>query len=146
MAKNCVGHCLPCRLNREHGCNYKGHYGYDRTKPEPAEWPFEMLAKIRREEEGKPPLAPKQVEPLIHRLPFVNGMLTVTEFDDGSPRVPATMLTYWTGSSWKVCLHDREKGRSVWSEGPTIHGALENIEKDNAEGKTVWKSSFKRSQ
>lgn len=67
--------------------------------------------------------------------------LVDTEFDDGSARRTSTLLVFVEDGVVKVCLNDRENGRSAWASGKTLRSALESLNAAVGSDCAEWKGS-----
>lgn len=77
------------------------------------------------------------------QYPHLMAFLLLERHDDGSRRVPGTLLFFCEDGALKACLHDRESSRSVFITGAT-HGSLmlrleEGLEEDSLE----WRAKKK---
>jgi hypothetical protein len=78
--------------------------------------------------------------------PAVCEWVCAQNWDDGKPRVPATLLLLVDGDGVKVCLKDREGGRSLWRTAGTIPEALQVLEDTLAEGGVGWRRDTSNGQ
>lgn len=67
--------------------------------------------------------------------------LSDTEFDDGSSRRTSTLLVFVEDGVIKVCLNDRENGRSAWASGKTLRSALQSLNDSVRDDVAEWKGS-----
>lgn len=66
-------------------------------------------------------------------FPTLAEYLSVTAWDDGSPRETSTLLVFVEEGVWKGCIHDRAAGRSAWLSGAApvaLLGRLEDALRD----------------
>jgi hypothetical protein len=78
---------------------------------------------------------------LLDGLPTVWAMLTDDLWDDGTPRVRATMLVIADGAVVKLWLNDKENGRSCWVSGESLEHALNALEDALYGGSAAWRLS-----
>lgn len=71
--------------------------------------------------------------------PSLVEYLTSVRWADGKAREVATLLMVAEGGAWKVCLHDRANGRSVWVSGQSPYEALEVLDGQLETDTAVWR-------
>lgn len=74
-------------------------------------------------------------------LPALREWMGTCKWDDGSERTVPTLLMLWQDGAWKLCLNDREEGRSCWVSSSCVLGALQALEEVLAEGTAEWRRS-----
>lgn len=60
--------------------------------------------------------------------PLLLEYLTAEAYPDGQKRQTSSLIVVSDGSSWRVCLSDKDNARTMWKAGPTIQDALQAIE------------------
>jgi len=73
--------------------------------------------------------------------PAVGEYLTTTEWPDGGQRQTSTLLVFYEAGEVRVCLNDREQGRSLWATGSTLEGAFLALENRCKDEKAEWRVS-----
>lgn len=71
--------------------------------------------------------------------PNLCQFLTQTQWEDGTPRAPGTLLLLAEDGMWKGSLHDRDAQRSCWLSGKTPTALLEAIERVCLTGEAEWR-------
>ncbi len=72
-------------------------------------------------------------------FPALFEYLTLCVWDDGSPRVPATLLVFCEDGLFKICLNDRASGRSAWAAAASWERAFAVMEAMLASGDVEWR-------
>lgn len=67
--------------------------------------------------------------------------LTLSAWEDGSPRALSTLIVFQEDGAWKVCLNDRAEGRSLWRSADTLAGLWEALEVALAGNAADWRRS-----
>jgi len=73
------------------------------------------------------------------RYPTLYEYLTVTKYNDGSPRVTATLLLFVDDGALKGCLNDRDNNRSAFISAPSLLSLLEQLDIGLREDALDWK-------
>lgn len=60
--------------------------------------------------------------------PLIVEYLSAETYPDGEKRQPSSLVVLSDGTSWRVCLSDRDNGRVLWKTGDTVVAALEAVE------------------
>jgi len=60
--------------------------------------------------------------------PALWEFLSTSRMDDGTTRQTATLMAFMEGKVWKLCLHDRETGMSLWAAAEAFWEAMETLE------------------
>lgn len=74
------------------------------------------------------------------QFPEVWHYLSDTAYDDGSPRVVATLLVFTEGPCVKVCLSDRDVARKVFVTADGFYEALEALERALVADAADWRA------
>lgn len=141
MPRLCKGWCGMCYANRKGRGNFKHHSGY-REPRKWARWADEMA--IRRPEgvQGvRQGAGGNGGCPLLDLFPTVRDYLRDTSYEDGTPRVTATLLCFVEDGLVKLCLSDRAEGRALWMTGDTVEAACTSLEAALASGRADWRQS-----
>lgn len=78
--------------------------------------------------------------------PGIVEYLTATVYPDGQAREPSALIVVSDGSSWRVCLSDKDNGRTLWKAGVTLLDALQAVEEAvKADDPGVWRQSAAKS-
>lgn len=70
------------------------------------------------------PVPPKPSTGLMSKLSSLCEFLMDEAWDDGSPRKRGTLLLFWEGGSWKVCMHDRDRVLQTFLSAQTLEELL----------------------
>lgn len=74
-------------------------------------------------------------------LPAVREFLTSDRYPDDSPRERSTFTAFCEDGVVKVCLSDRDQGRTLWRTGRGVEDALLMIEAALVDGTADWRRS-----
>lgn len=74
-------------------------------------------------------------------MPAVHEFLTLTTLPDGSSRQVATLIVFADAGAIKVCLSDRQTGRSLWATADTLDDALGALDEAIQAGTADWRVS-----
>ena len=66
-------------------------------------------------------------------------MLTEDKWDDGTPRIRATLLVLCDGPVVKLWLNDRALQRAAWVSGDSLEAVMEALDHGIAEDTLAWK-------
>lgn len=64
----------------------------------------------------------------VARCPALWEYLSLCQWEDASPREPATLILVVEEGRWKACLSDRANGRVGWRTADTLAGLLDALE------------------
>lgn len=81
---------------------------------------------------------------VLSQCPTLVAYLTDSAWDDGSKRETSTLTVFAEHGRIKLCLNDRENGRSAWVSGRTLEDALAGLEADLAGGEADWRKSYQK--
>lgn len=100
------------------------------------------MAKLARSEGAKAarPAGPAMSGEEEARWPLVAAHLTQRAWDDGQPRSTSTLLFFEEDGMIKVCLNDRDEGRSVFLTGRGVLDALDTLELGLVEDNLTWRA------
>lgn len=73
------------------------------------------------------------------KFPAIWEFLTEVKLEDGTTRVPSTLMLIIEDGSWKACLNDRENERSCWMAGLTLDTVLARLEATLCDGEAEWR-------
>jgi hypothetical protein len=88
----------------------------------------------------------EKLEPLLEdsdfsaMLPNLCEHLILTEYADGTPRQTSTLLIFIDHGVLKLCLSDREIGRTCFVTGKTFEEALKNLDKGLGDDTVDWRT------
>lgn len=71
--------------------------------------------------------------------PTLHSYLTLTTWDDGTPRTTSTLLIFVDQGTLKLCLNDRDLNRSAFFSGTTLAMALADVETALCSGCADWR-------
>lgn len=78
----------------------------------------------------------------VSEYPNIIEYLTTAKYDDGSARTTSVLIVVCDGPQWRVCLTDKDNGRTLWKTGSSILEALTAIELALMEDDpTQWRKS-----
>lgn len=78
---------------------------------------------------------------LPKKFPNLLAMLQDSKYDDGSARETSTLLVLAEGGMVKLCLNDRDLGRTAWTTATTLEDALASLESRLAKDQCEWRKS-----
>lgn len=103
--------------------NWEPHYGV------PRDLRRELAMALKKVEMGASQKAAGQVAVTdADALPLILEYLMTEAYPDGSKRVTSSLVVVSDGSSWRVCLSDKDNSRVMWKSGPTLLDALQAVE------------------
>lgn len=79
-------------------------------------------------------------------IPTIWEWLTAGTYDDGTTRIPSTLLIMSEAGRVKVCLNDRANSRSTWKSGITLDSALTGLDEALRGDSCEWRASQGPSQ
>lgn len=137
----CLGWCGLCYANVRCRSNYRGHKGYRRPR---APYVCREWEKVLKKPSGSGSAASPVGVPgrgdALASLPLLWAHLTDSSWDDGTARQRSTLTVFCDGGLWKVCLNDREGGRSAFQSGETLEAALEATEHGLEADSLPWRA------
>jgi hypothetical protein len=71
--------------------------------------------------------------------PALAEFLTLTRWEDQSPRDTGTMLICWGEGRWRAWLNDRDSQANSWLSGDTLADLLLSVESGLREGTLEWR-------
>jgi hypothetical protein len=71
--------------------------------------------------------------------------VSMGSWEDGTPRVPGTLLVCTGDGAWRAWLNDRDGEVAAWTSADTLQGLLEAVETGLREGSLTWRPTAKRS-
>jgi hypothetical protein len=99
------------------------------------------MKKPKPDADGGSGGAPLPSCPLTQHLPALAEFLADDRWDDGTLRVPGTLLICCSDGLWKAWLNDKDGGRSAWMSGRTLTGLLDALQ-DGLQGSCVeWRQA-----
>lgn len=75
--------------------------------------------------------------------PAVGEYLTSTSWSATESRETSTLTFFTEGGAWKCCLHDRDRGLTLWRTGATFEALLASLEATLEEGGGDWRQDRK---
>lgn len=126
--RRCPIWCGECYSNCRGRTNIKGHRAY-----RPVPLPFGAMSTMPISKPSGSSAAAGSVAPPVpsewwSAFPTVWEWLTVTRFDDGSPRQSSTITICYDQGTLKACLNDRAGRRSLWGSGTQLGDILASLE------------------
>lgn len=92
-------------------------------------------------EAGAAPTAAASDPVFQSRCPALWEYMTLTAWEDGSDRQPATLILLVEEGRWKGCVSDRAAGRVGWRSHETLAGLLEALEAALASDSMDWRKA-----
>jgi len=77
---------------------------------------------------------------LPRRSPTLHQFLSDERWDDGSARVPGTLLLFCECGRYKACLNDRDGGRSVFVSADAVEAILDALEAGLQDDSLPWRA------
>lgn len=75
------------------------------------------------------------------KFPTLAAFLTETQWDGGSPRVPASLMIFTQDGMWKAMLNDRDCGRVAFVSKNEFTALFQALEKGLATDGLDWRKS-----
>jgi hypothetical protein len=101
---------------------------------------------VKRPFSGKagelPPLPPVDEE-FSRLFPNLWAMMSETQWDDGSPRVPSTMYWYMEDGAWVLVFNDKDMRLVSFRRGDTFNDVLLALECALREDRVDWRRDKK---
>lgn len=85
------------------------------------------------------PGLPPQPDSLTARFPSLWEFISLASWEDGSPRVPGTVLLFVDDDMVKVRLSDRAQGFTAWVSAKSLEGVLEGCERGLRDDGLEWR-------
>lgn len=60
--------------------------------------------------------------------PAIVEYMTLRKHDDGTARIPSSLLFFCEDGQWKACLCDRDEEKTLWASAETLQELLEALE------------------
>jgi len=79
--------------------------------------------------------------------PAIAEYLSLLVYPDGSDRTPSTLLVLIENGRFKLCLSDRDTGRSLWVTAESIEEGIASLDEDLQLGTADWRraaNTFRR--
>lgn len=118
-----------------------------------AQWIWEHLEEVWHVEEVIAMAIPKPVTaataaagPIVDgvwpkKYPTLWGYLQDVVYEDGSGRKTSTITVFIEHGQCKLCLNDRDTGRTAWAAGPTVEAAAKAMEDRLENGSMEWRAA-----
>lgn len=133
--------CGLCYENLRGRASHKGHLGYRQRRavdPAPTKMPIRKPtaeAPVRTSFDASSGSYDMIIGPVT--LEYV----TDEKWEDGTPRVPCSLLLFHEMGKWKVCINDRGLGRTAWVTSLSPGGALAALEEQLAADTCDWRKA-----
>lgn len=82
---------------------------------------------------------------ILSAFPALLEFLTLSTWEDGSPRKPGTLLIFLDGGTWKACLKDKNGPRVCFVSCPDLDGLLLAVEQGLIDDSLDWRPDRKAS-
>lgn len=106
--------------------------------------PAEMLAAARNAKPPAPADSGDGYEGFIADMPYVRAFMQTPLPGDKAGKCVGSLLFFWDGDVWKVCLSDREAQRSVWGQGSSLESSCSSLEERLRAGTADWRRDKSR--
>src|SRR5690348_5848143 len=103
-----------CYANVRGRGNYRGHRGSRRVHLARRMPAMKYLSKPPASGNGEVTGGARVDGEWATRYPALLEFCTCHVWDDGSPRVPGTLTVFTDGGQWKLCLNDKDSGRTAF--------------------------------
>jgi hypothetical protein len=145
----CEGWCAECYSNRRGRSNYRGHWGY-RRYDRSLSW--EVLAVLKKPTGSLPGVPARafdvSTDEVLRDLPSLASFLCDVTWEDGSDRVPGTVLLFVQDGRIKACLNDKASSRVCFLTAQTVldvlHAADEAVDSGHADWRPVQTTTGSR--
>jgi len=106
-------------------------------------WEMKRYAEEVQKKRGK---WVASTDPVVHKRPTLNQLLTDTQWEDGKPRTPCHLVVRFGHDQCSVVLTDTENEMSIATTGNTFEDVLELLEDALAANKVAWRpwGNFKK--
>ena len=137
----CIGWCGLCYEGAKGRRGHKGHFGY---RPPPPTFKEDLAMALRKRDKqlsaeggGSVPV----IASLAKKYPMLWEFMSMTRYDDGSPRVLPTVSLFVTAEGLKASLNDRDQGQVAFVTGDSLEAVLASLEA-GLDGDTLdWRES-----
>jgi len=132
--------CGFCYMNLVRGRNHCGHEGYVVD--------FDLLARAKMgkflrkkaDARGYSPLGPvAKGSAFAETYPCLFEYLTVTQWEDKTPRESSTLLLFVDDGRFKACLTDKDSGRYVFLTAGSVEALLNALEVGLVDDQLDWR-------
>lgn len=141
MRQRCPGGCPYCYANVKGRSNYKGHRAYRRPR-DPLKW--EAIEAMKRPNvsggaSGRP--FDWESDSVLSLYPNLCEFLFDGVWEDGSARVPGTLLLFVQDGVLKGCCNDKALGRVLFVSGANLTVLLDACDDLVASDVADWRVS-----
>jgi len=98
-----------------------------------------VIPRLKPGERSGPPEAVFDDTEFSRSYPTLAAYLTETKYQDGTPRVTATILIFCENGVLRLCVNDRDNNRSVFFTSETVEGGLLAAENAIATNTAEWR-------
>jgi hypothetical protein len=84
-------------------------------------------------------VAGRPLSGILAELPAVTEFLSSECYDDGSRRERSTLMVFRENGVVKVCLSDRDLGRTLWRAADGVETAIMELEQAIVDGTADWR-------
>lgn len=129
--------CPLCYVNRRGREGYKGHRFY---RP-PVRLVMSLQKPVPLGDGTRSPVGHSFADSAVPTLfPTLWCFLADVTWSDGSRRMTSTVNLFVEDGMVKLCLSDRDGGKTAWSTGPTLEAAATALESRLTDGTAEWRS------
>jgi hypothetical protein len=90
------------------------------------------------------PCTPESLGDWGKKYPAICEFLSLLSWEDGSSRVPGSLILFWEDGSWKACLNDKDTNRVGFLSAATPTDLLGSIEKALCSDRIDWRAAQAR--
>lgn len=132
--------CPLCISNVQGRSNYRLHKGYHRSRPNA--WRASAMV-VRRVAAGEAAngdvLSDAAAIAAQGGADILADWLASSTWPDGAPRVRGTLLVFFEGGRWKVCLNDKAEGAVGFLSVPSLLDVVQDVNQALIEGRVDWR-------
>lgn len=133
--------CPLCYSNVRGRSNYKGHKGYRKSPSDKAVSIMAILRKVVTSREVPPDLGCWVAPDGSELMPALREFLTLAVWEDGTDRVPGTMVAFVDGGMVKVLLNDKDADRVAVVSAKSLYAAMEAADEHLTMDALDWRRS-----
>jgi hypothetical protein len=137
----CCGWCGLCYANLRGRANYSGHCHCVRMSKPLRLWIGSSMKKPQVLLPG--PAGPMKVKTcgFAARYPSISAFLSEVFWDDGSCRVPGTLLVCYDDGRPKAWLNDKGLHRTAWLSADSLEGLWDTMEAVLRDEAVEWRAA-----
>ena len=133
--------CGQCYENLRGRASHRGHLGYRAGPRRPGKVTTMALRKPTANPIADSIVPTATIGELALFGPTTWEYLTAVTWEDGSPRVPCSLLVFYELGKWKLCVNDRGLGRTGWVTGNTPSDVFSAVERALMDDSLDWRKA-----